>query len=106
MSKELENINNESSMTKMTFVMDDGTTHSEITKYEAVEMETDKTYMLFGGEVYYAAGGANEYITSSKNLKKLTNLAEADCREGGEWWHIVEAGTMKTVAQSEKEPHT
>lgn len=67
--------------------------------------------ILFGGQNYYAKGGANDFICTSSHLGILTRLA-ANLQEEGychyeaiEWWHVFDTVQNKIVAQSEWQAH-
>ena len=70
-------------------------------------------YLLFGGEQYYASGGANDFVAGSDNLLELVSkgqsLMGARPSDGWfsefEWWHILDTESRKIVESSECKPY-
>ena len=67
--------------------------------------------ILFGGENYYAKGGANDFICVNSDIGILVNLAEK-LLDGNhlhyhniEWWHVFDTAENKIVAQSAWQAH-
>ena len=61
-----------------------------------------KRYLLFAGSTYYAPGGWNDYIgsyDSSTVAEQIVLDANADNAHYSDydWWHVVDAITMKVV---------
>jgi hypothetical protein len=71
-------------------------------------MNKETEYHLFGGEVYYAKGGINDYICSSKSLDalllKMRELANSDEYYLPVWFHICDEN-FKIVEKSEDKPY-
>jgi hypothetical protein len=61
-------------------------------------------YYLFIGDVYYATGGANDFIKSSTSLEELQKLAEKKIDDEFQWYHICDE-EMKIVDRSEMQAH-
>lgn len=63
-------------------------------------------YLIFGGSIYYAGGGFNDFRGSHDNLDIAHDLAEQQLKKPGiEWYHIVDATTGDIVKKSETEPY-
>ncbi len=63
-------------------------------------------YLIFGGSIYYAGGGFNDFRGSHDNLDIAHDLAEQQLKKPGtEWYHIVDATTGDIVKKSEQEPY-
>jgi hypothetical protein len=79
-----------------------------------------KRYMLFGSEeIYYARGGAYDYVDSSNSLSDLISKGHEMCKFGpyggynhetGEcneidWWHIFDTEKKKIIAGTKMQAH-
>jgi hypothetical protein len=71
-------------------------------------------YILFGSdEVYYANGGAHDFLGCGNSVDDLVNsevLKVSFERDGDnaiviEWWHIFDTETREIVAGSEQQAH-
>lgn len=59
-------------------------------------------YMLFGGEIYYALGGGNDYIGQSDSLQELKDYPSLD--DCG-WWHILDTESGVISCGSEEQAY-
>lgn len=65
--------------------------------------------ILFGGENYYAKGGANDFICANSDIAHLVRLAKKLCVDKYfhyqeiEWWHVFDTAQNKIVAQSDQQ---
>lgn len=57
-------------------------------------------YILFGGEIHYAKGGAHDFINTSECLKDLIRQALGLMDEEISWWHIINIETKKVITGS------
>ena len=48
-------------------------------------------YLVFAGDVYYPAGGWEDYIGERDTLEAAEHLAKSSRRD---WWQIVHAGKI------------
>ena len=68
-------------------------------------------YYLFMGEVFYAGGGAKDFVASSSSLEELKQLAEDRYNaEGDDYfycqpWYQISDENMNIILQSEDQPH-
>jgi len=59
-------------------------------------------YFLFGGDTYYAEGGAHDFIGYGKKLDDLFDSAK---RLDVDWFHILDTETLKIVCASKEQAH-
>lgn len=70
-------------------------------------------YILFGGDCYYAKGGANDLLGTFDNMTEAIakgQWLEKTPKPGRvysdlEWWHVFCTETLEIVAQSDVTPH-
>lgn len=70
-------------------------------------MMTKTKYHLFAGQIYYAKGGANDFVASAWSVEDLLDVFQKLQKSNDwrwEWYHIVD-GEMNVVEQSTKLPH-
>jgi len=66
-----------------------------------------KRFVLFGGPVYYAAGGFSDFVGSFDTVDEARHVAETKICEvispelECEWWHIFDMVEHKIVGKSE-----
>lgn len=65
-------------------------------------------YLLFGGDTYYAEGGANDFLGSSDSVISLSTSDRL--KDGGEhgevdWWHIFDTEIMSIVEGTRYQAH-
>jgi len=61
-------------------------------------------YLLFGGECYYARGGAHDLLGSGNSSDDLIKSEALNARDI-EWWHVYDTVERKIVCRSEAIPH-
>jgi hypothetical protein len=62
-------------------------------------------YLLFGGAIWYAEGGANDFIGSFEIEQTAVDAGIAQKEdEKFEWWHIYSLKDGKIVQKSEENP--
>lgn len=59
-------------------------------------------FLLFGGQCFYPSGGWGDFIGSYSSLEAVQthDVALVDC----EWAQVVDAATLKVVAEAGREP--
>lgn len=63
-------------------------------------------YLLFGGETYYALGGAHDLIDDFPTLDDARIEGSALLAEGGiDWWHVYDTKSKQIVARSTNQAH-
>lgn len=62
-------------------------------------------YLLFGGEIWYANGGANDFIGAFESEQTAVDKGRAQQEDGGiEWWHIYSLKDEKIMQKSLENP--
>ena len=63
-------------------------------------------YLLFGGEIYYTQGGANDLLGSSNDHGELVKKGKTlmDELDIG-WWHVYDITLSVIIAGSEIQAH-
>lgn len=83
-----------------------------------------KNFLLFGGEIYYAGGGMEDFIKDFDTLQEATEFANSVFAGYGspmedrictdrpfsesafiQWWHVFDTAECSIVAKSKDEPH-
>jgi hypothetical protein len=59
-------------------------------------------YFLFGGDTYYACGGAHDLISCGQNLQALEVMGRAS---DVNWWHVFDSHSQEIVCQSEDQAY-
>lgn len=59
-------------------------------------------YLVFGGDIYYASGGINDFIGSYDTLDAAI---EAALKKDDDWYHIFDSETKKVVDSSYNKPY-
>ena len=65
-------------------------------------------YLLFGGEIYYAQGGMNDYLGGAESLDNLKDsevLKNWGRQDGLDWWHIYDTQESCFVAGTTQQAH-
>lgn len=63
-----------------------------------------KRYAVFGGNVYYAEGGFNDFCDDFESADEAESFAD-DQFFTNQWWHVVDMDTRQIVAKSDVEPY-
>ena len=64
-------------------------------------------YHLFAGQIYYAKGGINDYVSSSFDyleLKQKFNILQEENKRDWQWYQIVDQH-LNLIEESEKKPY-
>lgn len=70
-----------------------------------------KSFLLFGGQAYYARGGWNDFVEGFDSIEEAKIKAESlrvqkeREMEGFEWWHVVDASTRQIIFRSKGRPY-
>lgn len=62
-----------------------------------------KRYLLFGGSVFYAAGGWRDFIGSFDSITDaISKVANSD-PDDLEWYHVIDSEAGSIVQQSDQQ---
>lgn len=63
-------------------------------------------YLLFGGQNYYALGGAHDLIDDFASIDDASVEGSAMLSEGGiDWWHVYDTVSKQIVARSSNQAY-
>lgn len=54
-----------------------------------------KRYLVFGGSIYYPAGGWNDFYSMHDEFGPAKTAAQKEFGEAYQWWHIFDVVEQK-----------